>query len=63
MFGPKVRLDRELLERARKYARVAGFATVDDFVAATLEKELARLDDADSDDEVRKRLRGLGYIA
>jgi len=63
MFGPKVRIDKELLERARKFARIAGYSSVEEFIAHALERELSQLEGADSEEEVRKRLKGLGYLA
>jgi hypothetical protein len=32
-------------------------------VAHCLEKELAKLEDADSEEEIQKKLKGLGYIS
>jgi metal-responsive CopG/Arc/MetJ family transcriptional regulator len=63
MFGPKVKIDRELFERIRKYARIAGYSSADEFVRHALEKELAKFEDAASEEEIRKRLKGLGYIS
>ncbi len=63
MFGPKVKLDKGLYERVRKYAGLAGYSSVDEFVAHALEKELAKLEGAGSEEEIKKRLRGLGYIS
>ena len=56
-------LDKELLDRIRKYARIAGYSSVEEFITHALEKELAKLEDADSEEEIKKRLRGLGYIS
>lgn len=63
MFGKKIRLDKELYEKVKKYADIAGYSSVEEFVIHALEKELARFDDTESEDEIRKRLRGLGYIS
>ena len=63
MFGGKLKLDKDLVDRARKYAKLAGYSSVEEFIAHALEKELRQLDDADSEEEIRKRLRGLGYIS
>ena len=63
MFGPKIKLDRSLYERIRKYSRLAGYSSAGEFVVHALEKELAKLEDADSEEEVKKRLKGLGYIS
>jgi hypothetical protein len=64
MFGSNsVRLDKHLLARARRYAGAAGYSSVEEFVTHLLEKEMARLDASDSEDEVRKKLKGLGYLS
>jgi hypothetical protein len=65
MFGSdaKVKLKKELHERVKKYAELAGYSSVDEFVEYVLEKELAKLDGSDSEDEIKKKLKGLGYIS
>ena len=63
MFGPKIKLDRQLFERVTKMAKLSGYSSVDEFVAHVLEKELAGLDDAASEEEIKKKLEGLGYIS
>ncbi|MFQ5718666.1 MAG: hypothetical protein ACE5IK_03875 [Acidobacteriota bacterium] len=64
MFGSvKVKLDKDLVDRIRKYAELAGYATPEEFITHALEKELAKLEDAGSDEEIKKRLQGLGYIS
>ncbi len=64
MFGPKIKLDRSLYDRAAKVSQIAGYASVDEFVAHVLERELDAIDgDEDkSDEEVVDRLKGLGYL-
>ena len=62
MFGKRVRLEGELYREVKRVADAAGYSSVEEFVAHVLEKELARFEDADSEEEIRKRLRGLGYI-
>jgi len=64
MFGHrKVKLDKDLVARVERYAKIAGYSGPDEFIAHALEKELAKLEGADSEEEIRKRLRGLGYIS
>ncbi len=63
MFGPKVRINKNLLERIKKYSDIAGYSSVEEFVEHALENELAKLEDADSEEEIKKRLQGLGYIS
>lgn len=63
MFGKNLKLDKALLAKAERYARIAGYSSAEEFVAHALEKELAKLEGADSEAEIRKRLQGLGYIS
>jgi hypothetical protein len=51
------------MEKLRAAAARAGYASVDEFVAHVLERELARTEDASHDDDVKKKLEGLGYIS
>jgi hypothetical protein len=63
MFGSNVKIDRDLKRKIERYARLAGYSSVDEFVTHALEKEIAKLEDADSEEEIKKRLKGLGYIS
>ncbi len=64
MFGSnKIKLDPDLLAKVKKYADIAGYSSPAEFVTHALEKELAKLEDADSEEEIKKRLQGLGYIS
>ena len=64
MFGSnKIKIDKDLLAKIERYAKIAGYSSADEFVHHALEKELAKLEGADSEEEIKKRLRGLGYIS
>jgi hypothetical protein len=63
MFGPKVKLDKDLFDRVKKFAEIAGYSSVEEFVGHVLEKELAAIDVGDSEEEIKKKLQGLGYIS
>ena len=63
MFGPKVKLDKALYEKVQKYSSLAGYSSVEEFVTHALEKEIAQLEEADSEEEIKKKLQGLGYIS
>jgi hypothetical protein len=62
MFG-NVKLDKDLVARVKRYADIAGYSSVEEFITHALEKELAKLEGATSEEEIKKRLRGLGYIS
>jgi hypothetical protein len=65
MFGgSKIKLDKDLLEKVRKYAAIAGYSSPEEFVQHVLEKEIAKFEKGgDSEEEIRKRMQGLGYIS
>ena len=65
MFGgPKVKLGKDLFERCKKHAEEAGYSSLEEFIDYTLEKELRKVESAtgEGEEEVIKRLKGLGYI-
>jgi hypothetical protein len=62
-FGKRrIVVDKPLYDRAARFAAQAGYASVADFVKHLLERELRHLEDAQDEEQVRKRLEGLGYI-
>ena len=63
MFGSKVQIDKALLEKARRHATAAGYSSVDEFIGHIVEKEIARLEQPESEEQIKKRLKGLGYLS
>jgi len=63
MFGAKVKIDKELLARAEEFAAKAGYSSVEEFVAHAVEKAMSKSGDSGTDDEIKKKLQGLGYIS
>ena len=64
MGQKKLKLDKDIYERAKKYAELSGYSDVDEFIQHVIEKELAQIEECgESNEEVEKRLRGLGYIS
>ena len=41
---------------------MSGYSSVEEFVTHLLEKEIAKIEEADSEEEIKKKLKGLGYI-
>lgn len=62
MFEPRIKIERHLYDSLKKAASAAGYSTVDEFITHILEKTAAEVEQAQSEEEVRKRLQGLGYI-
>lgn len=63
MFGTKVRVEKGLYQKIQKYSDIAGYSSVEEFVHHALEKELEQFEGADSEEEIREKLKGLGYIS
>ena len=63
MFEPKVKIEKALYEKIKMYSQIAGYSSVEEFITHCLEKEIAQLEEADSEDEIKKKLKGLGYIS
>ncbi len=62
MATVKVAVDKALFAKIKKYAEMSGYSSVEEFVAHCLEKEVAKIEEADSEEEIKKKLKGLGYI-
>ena len=66
MFGYKLKIEDDLLEKLKKCSETAGYSSVDEFIIHALEKEATAIlgpeSSSASEEEIKKRLRGLGYI-
>ena len=58
---PKVKIDASLFDRLKKVAEIAGYSSTEEFIVHIIEKELAKVE-AENDEEVADRLKGLGYL-
>ncbi len=63
MAKSKVKLDKDLMEKIKKFASLSGYSSPEEFITHCLEKEISSLEEADSEEEVKKKLKGLGYIS
>ena len=63
MFGSRIKLDKALLAKVKRYADLAGYSSVEEFITHALEKEIAQLEGAESEQELKNKLNGLGYIS
>lgn len=59
---PSVKLRKELWERVKRCAGLAGYSSPEEFVEHIIERELAKLEDAETDEQVLNKLKGLGYL-
>jgi metal-responsive CopG/Arc/MetJ family transcriptional regulator len=63
MGRTKIKLDKELMERVKKISQVAGYSSPEEFITHCLEKEIGKLEESESEEEIKKKLKGLGYIS
>ena len=57
-----VKLNKSLCERARLVVEKAGYSSLEEFIEHAMEKDLARLEEAGSKEDLIKKLKGLGYL-
>jgi hypothetical protein len=62
MFQQTLKLDKDLLARIKRCSTAAGYSSPQEFVEHILERELAKIEQAESDEEIVKKLKGLGYL-
>jgi metal-responsive CopG/Arc/MetJ family transcriptional regulator len=63
MGKAKIKLDKDLMEKVKKFSEMSGYSSPEEFVTHCLEKEIAKLEESDSEEEIKKKLKGLGYIS
>jgi len=63
MSKAKVKLDKDLMDKVKKYAELAGYSSPEEFITHCLEKEISKLEESESEEEIKKKLKGLGYIS
>jgi predicted DNA-binding protein len=63
MFGnTNIKLSQELWDRIKRVSEAGGYSSPQEFVEHVLDRELKKLEDAESDADIVKKLQGLGYI-
>lgn len=62
MLGTNIKLKKDLLAKVKRVAAAGGYSSPEEFIEHVLEREIAKLDDAQSDEEIVRKLKGLGYI-
>jgi hypothetical protein len=63
MFGNNnIKLSPELLDRIKRVSEAGGYSSPQEFVEHVLDRELKKLEEAESDAEIVKKLQGLGYL-
>ena len=63
MGKAKVKVEKDLYDKVKKFAEISGYTSAEEFITHLLEKEIAKIEEADSEEEIKKKLKGLGYIS
>jgi metal-responsive CopG/Arc/MetJ family transcriptional regulator len=61
-MAKSLKLNSDLWQRVEQHAQKAGYSSPEEFVEHLLEKELAKDEDEASQQEIERRLKGLGYL-
>ncbi len=62
MLKPTIKLNKELWAKVKKCSEAGGYSSPEEFVEHVLEKELAVFEESESDEEIARKLKGLGYL-
>lgn len=57
-----VKLDKALCQRAAAAAMKGGYSSLEEFIEHAIEKQLAQYETPEPADEVKRQLKGLGYL-
>ena len=62
MAGTTIKLNKDLWARVKRVSDAAGYSEPQEFIEHLLDKEIAKLDEAQSNEEIVLKLKGLGYL-
>jgi len=62
MLKPTIKINKELWAKLKKCSEAGGYSSPEEFVEHVLEKELASFEENESDEEITRKLKGLGYL-
>ncbi len=62
MPGTTIKLNKDLWTKVKRVSVAAGYSSPQEFVEHVLDREISKLDDAQSDEEIVLKLKGLGYL-
>jgi Arc/MetJ-type ribon-helix-helix transcriptional regulator len=57
-----VKLSKPLCDRARALVEKAGYSSLEEFIEHAMERDLVRLEQTESKEDLIKKLKGLGYL-
>lgn len=61
-MSKSIKLNKDLWERVKKCSERAGYSSPEELVEHAIQKELASVEEGESNEEILKKLKGLGYL-
>ena len=62
MLRPTIKLNKDLWAKVKRCSEAGGYSSPQEFIEHVLEKELKTFEDSESDEEIARKLKGLGYL-
>ena len=62
MFKQTIKLNKDLMARIKKCSDAAGYSSPEEFIQHVMERELAKIEETESNEEITRKLKGLGYL-
>ena len=62
MGAPTIKINKLLWSKVKACAKAGGYSSADEFVEHVLEKELASFQEVESDEQIIRKMKGLGYL-
>lgn len=62
MAGTTIKLKEDLWVRVKRVSDAAGYSEPQEFIEHVLDREIAKLDETQSNEEIVLKLKGLGYL-
>ena len=59
----KIKIDNELYKKVKLFSEENGYSSAEEFIVHLLEKVVSQSDPGELDEDLAKRLQGLGYIS
>lgn len=60
---PKIKIEKELYDKIKQVVDEVGYSSVEEFINHILERTVNPPGQDDEDEDLTKRLQGLGYIS
>lgn len=57
-----IKISKQLVDRAREVVTRAGYSSLEEFIEHAVERDVSRLEQSESKEDLIRKLKGLGYL-